>query len=410
MKESWRWYGPLDRISLSEVAQTGASGIVTALHEIPYGAVWSRQAVSERKATIAAAGFDWVVVESLPIHERIKRGEGDLTELFANYRQSMANLAAEGISTICYNFMPLLDWTRTDLAAPVARGGTCLRFSAMKMAALELFLIGRDAAREDYPAEVVAAAERWFQASSDDDRGLLMRSVMAGLPGAYDRYDAAGLKAALRLYDGMDRVALRGHYRRFLDEIIPAAEDLGMRFCVHPDDPPRDILGLPRIVSDADDIAWILDAVDSPANGLTLCAGSLGANPKNDVPGIARRFASRIRFAHLRNVRKDPDGSFEEAAHLEGDTDMVDLVAALLQEEARRREAGEQDWEIPFRPDHGHELLDDAARNTHPGYPLVGRLRGLAELRGVIAGLSHGSRQLAAQAQASDAGIDVVVA
>lgn len=392
MRESWRWYGPLDRISLGDVAQTGASGIVTALHEIPYGEVWPRDTIAKRKADVMAAGFDWVVVESLPIHERIKRNDGDLSELFANYRQSMANLAAEGISTICYNFMPLLDWTRTDLAAPVSRGGTCLRFSAPKMAALELFMLGRGAARDDYPADVITAAELWFQSSSDDDRAGLMQSVMAGLPGAYERYDADRLKAALTLYEGIDRASLRAHYKRFLQEIIPAAEDLGMRFCVHPDDPPRDILGLPRIVSNAEDIAWILDAVDSPANGLTLCAGSLGANPVNDVPAIARRFASKIRFAHLRNVRKEADGSFEEAAHLAGDTDMVDLIAALLAEQARRQATGDPEWEIPFRPDHGHELLDDAARNTHPGYPLIGRMRGLAELRGVIAGLSYGQK------------------
>ena len=393
MKESWRWYGPLDKISLGEIAQTGAGGIVTALHEVPYGEVWSRETIARRKAEIEAAGFDWVVVESLPIHERIKRGEGDLSGLFANYRQSMANLAAEGLFTICYNFMPLLDWTRTDLAAPVDRGGSCLRFSAPKMAALELFMLGRGEARQDYLPEVVAQAESWFQASSDDDRAQLMHSVMAGLPGAYDRYDADGLKAALKLYEGIDRAELRSHFKRFLEEVIPTAEELGMRFCVHPDDPPRDILGLPRIVSCADDIAWLLDAVDSPTNGLTLCSGSLGANPNNDVPEIARRFADRIRFAHLRNVRKDADGSFEEAAHLTGDTDMVDLVAALLEEESRRRDAGRSDWEIPFRPDHGHELLDDASRNSHPGYPLIGRMRGLAELRGVIAGLSYGMKQ-----------------
>ena len=395
MKESWRWYGPLDRISLGEIAQTGASGIVTALHEVPYGEVWSRETIARRKAEIEAAGFQWVVVESLPIHERIKRGDGDLSALFANYRQSMANLAAEGLFTICYNFMPLLDWTRTDLAAPVDRGGSCLRFSAPKMAALELFMLGRDEAREDYLPEVVRQAESWFQASSDGDRAGLMHAVMAGLPGAYDRYDAAGLKAALKRYEGIDRAVLRSHFKRFLEEVIPTAEELGMRFCVHPDDPPRDILGLPRIVSNADDIAWLLGAVDSPSNGLTLCAGSLGANPNNDVPAIARRFADRIHFAHLRNVRKDADGSFEEAAHLSGDTDMVDLVAALLEEEGRRRDAGRADCEIPFRPDHGHELLDDASRNTHPGYPLVGRMRGLAELRGVIAGLSYAGTTVA---------------
>ncbi|NUB43219.1 mannonate dehydratase [Fertoebacter nigrum] len=389
MRESWRWYGEFDRITLPEVAQTGATGIVNALHEIPYGEVWPRQAIAARRDAIIRAGFDWVVVESLPIHERIKRGAGDLSALFANYRQSMANLAAEGITTICYNFMPLLDWTRTDLAAPVARGGTCLRFSAPRMAAFELHMLGRAAAEADYPPGVLAEAAVWFQQATEADRDGLLHAIMSGLPGAYDRYDIPALRAALADYEGIGQGELRSHYKRFLDEVIPAAEDLGMRFCVHPDDPPRDILGLPRIVSDAEDIAWIMAAVDSPANGLTLCAGSLGANPANDVPAIARAHAARIHFAHLRNVRKDPDGSFEEAAHLAGDTDMVALIGVLLAEEARRRAEGRADADIPFRPDHGHELLDDAARGTHPGYPLIGRLRGLAELRGVIAALSH---------------------
>jgi mannonate dehydratase len=383
MIESWRWYGPFDRITLPEIAQTGATGIVTALHEIPYGEVWPAEVIAARHGEIRSAGFDWVVVESLPIHERIKRGDGDLSGLFANYRQSMANLAANGITTICYNFMPLLDWTRTDLAAPVARGGSCLRFEASKMAAFELYILGRAEAEADYTPEALQKAAIWHQQATEADKDGLLHAIMSGLPGAYDRYDIAGLKAALKGYDGLDRSALRSNYKRFLEEVIPAAEDLGMRFCVHPDDPPRDILGLPRIVSDADDIGFILNAVDSPANGLTFCTGSLGANPANDLPAMARRFAARTHFAHLRNVRKDPDGSFEEAAHLEGDTDMVAVVAAFLEEEAASGRT------IPFRPDHGHELLDDAARGTHPGYPLVGRLRGLAELRGVIAGLRH---------------------
>ncbi|MFN3723961.1 MAG: mannonate dehydratase [Paracoccaceae bacterium] len=383
MIESWRWYGPFDRITLPEIAQTGATGIVTSLHEIPYGEVWPRAVIADRHAEIKAAGFTWVVVESLPIHERIKRGEGDLTTLFANYRQSMANLAAEGVTNICYNFMPLLDWTRTDLAAPVARGGSCLRFEAGKMAAFELYMLGRAEAEADYTPEALQKAAIWHQQATQADKDGLLHAIMSGLPGAYDRYDIAGLKAALRGYDGLDRAALRSNYKRFLQEVIPAAEDLGMTFAVHPDDPPRDILGLPRIVSNGDDIDFILNAVDSPANGLTFCAGSLGANPANDLPALARRFAHRTHFAHLRNVRKDPDGSFEEAAHLEGDTDMVAVIKALLDEGAASNRA------IPFRPDHGHELLDDAARGTHPGYPLVGRLRGLAELRGVIAGLRH---------------------
>ena len=391
MLESWRWYGPLDRIGLHEISQTGARGIVTALHEIPYGEIWSRQAIADRKAMIAASGLDlsWQVVESLPVHERIKRDEGDLAPLFANYRQSLANLAAEGIFTVCYNFMPLLDWTRTDLASPVRGGGTCLRFDAARMCALEMFMLEREEAEEDYPDEVRIRARRWFEASDPADREELVASIMAGLPGAYDRYDIPALRRALTLYDGIDADTLRTNFARFLDEVVPTAAELGMRLCVHPDDPPRDILGLPRIVSDADDIAWILGRDDTPASGLTLCSGSLGANPANDVPAIARRFAPRIHFAHLRNVAKEADGSFEEAAHLAGDTDMVALVAALLTEERRRRDEGRTDAEIPFRPDHGHELLSDFDRDTHPGYPLIGRMRGLAELRGVVTALSH---------------------
>ena len=390
MIESWRWYGEFDGVALGEIAQTGARGVVTALHAIPYGEIWPRDLIAGRKAELTAAGFDWVVVESLPVHERIKRGEGDLSALFANYRQSMANLAAEGVRAICYNFMPLLDWTRTDLAAPVAGGGRCLRFDATRMAAFELFMLGRAAAEGDYPAAVRAKAAAWYQRSTEADRDALLAAIMAGLPGAFDRYDAAGLRRALAAYDGVDRSALRANYARFLQEVAPAAEDLGVRLCVHPDDPPRDILGLPRIVSDGDDLDWVLAAYDSPANGVTLCSGSLGANPANDVPAIAARVADRIHFAHLRNVRKEPDGSFEEAAHLDGDTDMVALIRVLLQEEARRRAAGREDCEIPFRPDHGHEILSDIGRGLVPGYPLIGRLRGLAELRGVVRALSHG--------------------
>ena len=391
MIESWRWYGDLDAIALEEVAQTGARGIVTALHEIPYGEVWTEDAIAARKKRVTDAGFDWVVVESLPIHEDIKRGEGDLTALFANYRQSMANLAAQGITTICYNFMPLLDWTRTDLASPVKGGGTCLRFEAVRMAAFEVHMLGRREAEADYSPEVLNKAAAWYQQASEADRDALLASIMAGLPGAFDRYDIPGLRRALQTYDGIDQDTLRANYKRFLEEIIPAATDLGLRFCVHPDDPPRDILGLPRIVSDMEDIAWIMGAVDAPANGLTLCSGSLGANPANNVPAIAARFADRIHFAHLRNVAKDPDGSFEEAAHLDGDTDMVALCKVLLEEEARRRREGRADHAIPFRPDHGHHILSDLDRTLIPGYPLIGRLRGLAELRGVIRALSHES-------------------
>ena len=388
MIESWRWYGEFDPITLPEVAQTGARGIVTALHAVPYGEVWSPEAIADRKGQIVAAGFDWVVTESLPVHEGIKRGQGDLSRLFANYRQSMANLAAQGVQTICYNFMPLLDWTRTDLAAPVARGGTCLRFDATRMAAFEIHMLERADAQEDYSPRVCAKAATWFKQATEADKDALLAAIMAGLPGAFDRYDITGLQNALSQYDGIDRAVLRANYKRFLQEVVPTAQDLGMRLCVHPDDPPRDILGLPRIVSDRAGINWIMQAVNTRENGLTLCSGSLGANRENDVPAIAAQFADRIHFAHLRNVRKEPDGSFEEAAHLDGDTDMVALIQVLLQEEIRRRATNRADHAIPFRPDHGHDILSDTGRDLVPGYPLIGRLRGLAELRGVASALS----------------------
>ncbi len=389
MIEGWRWFGPVDKVTLPEVAQTGARAIVTALHDIPYGEVWPVAAIRERQAMIADAGLglEWRVVESLPVHEDIKRGTGDLAALFANYRQSLANLAECGIKAVCYNFMPVLDWTRTTLNAPVRGGATALRFDAVRMAAFELHMLGRDAAADDYPPEVIARAGEWFDASSEADRETLLTSIMAGLPGAFDRYSIDGLREALARYDGIGRQELRAAYKRFLEEVIPTAEELGIGMCVHPDDPPRDILGLPRIVSDAEDIAWIMDAVDMRANGLTLCSGSLGANPANDVPTIAADHANRIHFAHLRNVSREPDGSFQEAAHLVGDTNMVVLIRVLLAESERRMSQGRAGTDFVWRPDHGHEIGPDLTRDAHPGYPLIGRLRGLAELRGVIAGL-----------------------
>lgn len=386
MIESWRWYGDLDTITLPQIAQTGATGIVTALHDIPYGDVWSVDAIHSRQKTIADAGLNqtWNVVESLPIHEDIKRGQGDLDRLFGTYRQSMANLAASGVRRICYNFMPLLDWTRTDLAAPVQNGGTALRFSTPHMAAFEIFMLGRKEAEQDYAPSAIAAGAAWYKSATQADCDHLLSSIMSGLPGAYDRYTIDGLKTHLAAYADIDRAALKANYARFLREIIPAAEDLGILMCVHPDDPPRDILGLPRLVSCEEDICWVLGQEDSRSNGLTLCSGSLGAGPNNDVVAICNRFADRIHFAHLRNVTKESDGSFQEAEHLEGDTDMVALCKALLKEEARRSAEGRVDDQIPFRPDHGHELLSDIGGDTHPGYPLIGRLRGLAELRGVL--------------------------
>ena len=394
MIESWRWFGPLDKITLPEITQTGASGIVTALHDIPYGEIWPVEAIAARQKMIADTGLlDWMVVESLPIHERIKRGDGDLTALFANYRQSMANLAACGIHTICYNFMPLLDWTRTTLDAPVRGGGTALRFDRIEMALFEIFMLERDGAAADYTPAIINAAKQRFEPMTQDDKDRLLASIMAGLPGAYDRYSISQLRDELVKYKDIDHASLRANYSRFLHEIMPTAAELGMRLCVHPDDPPRDILGLPRIVSNRSDIAWIMDEVDDLANGLTLCSGSLGANPDNDVAQIATEFAARIHFAHLRNVTKDDDGSFQEAAHLDGDVDMVAVVKTLMHEEKRRQNNGRDDHEIVFRPDHGHELLSDIGRGTHPGYPLIGRMRGLAELRGIVHTLAHGQTE-----------------
>ena len=391
MKESWRWFGPPDKISLPEVAQTGASHIVTALHDIPYGETWPVAAIRERQAMItadASLGLKWSVVESLPVHDDIKRGGGDLDTLFANYRQSLANLAECGIQTVCYNFMPVVDWTRTDLDVPVPGGGRALGFSLGKMAGFELYVLGRDQAANDYSADACAQGKAWFDASSKHEQDTLLATIMAGLPGAYTRYDVEGLRTVLARWDGIGSDDLQAAYARFLAEIVPAADDVGVRLCVHPDDPPRPIFGLPRIVSTAADMAWILEQQESPANGLTFCAGAYGAHPDNNLARMFTTAAERVHFLHLRSVRKMADGSFIEDAHLAGDAQLVDLIRLVLAEEQRRKLAGRDDWDLPFRPDHGHELAGDIGRGTHPGYPLVGRLRSLAELRGVIAALN----------------------
>ena len=387
MEQTWRWFGPDDAIRLSEIRQTGATGIVTALHHIPYGVVWSPAEIAARKALIEAdpaLGLRWSVVESLPVAEAIKQGTGDLETLFDNYRESLRNLGTAGVTTVCYNFMPVLDWTRTQLKTPLPGGGTALRFNAHEHAAFDCFMLQRPGAQADHPAEVVARAHAWFGKASASDKDLLLANIMAGLPGAYDRYDVPGLRRVLDRYRDITHAGLREHLARFLRAVIPAAEAAGVRMCIHPDDPPRPLFGLPRIVSNADDLAFITGAADSICNGITLCTGSLGAGVPKQLPAIAQRFARKIHFVHLRNVANEPDGSFQEAEHLGGDVDMVAVVRALLEEQGRRRAAGDPRWRIPFRPDHGHELLDDVGRKTHPGYPLIGRMRGLAEMRGVM--------------------------
>ena len=387
MEQTWRWFGPDDAVTLRDIAQTGATGIVTALHDIPYGVVWPEQRIAERQAAIAAdpaLGLRWSVVESLPVHEDIKRGSGPLDRLFGAYRHSLRNLARRGLRTVCYNFMPVLDWTRTDLRAPLPGGGAALRFNMHEIAAFDCFMLARAGAEADYAPAVLARARAWFEASGEAARDALLANIMAGLPGAYERYDVPGLQRMLDSYRGIGRTELRANLARFLAEVVPTAEEEGIRLCIHPDDPPRPLFGLARIVSDEADIAFILRAADSPANGLTLCTGSLGAGAGNDLPAIAERFADRIRFAHLRNVTKSADGSFVEADHLGGDVPMVPVIRTLMEAAARRRATGDPDWRIPMRADHGHELLDDVGRKTHPGYPAIGRLRGLAELRGVM--------------------------
>lgn len=392
MEQTWRWFGPDDLVTLPMIRQTGASGIVTALHQIPYGVIWTVEEIEKRKRVIAAdtsLGLRWSVVESLPVHERIRIGEGDLSELLDNYRQSIRNLAACDIRVICYNFMPVIDWTRTQLDYPLPGGSTALRFDAEVFAAFDCFMLQRKDAEADYTPETLAKGKAWFERSSESDRDILLKTIMAGLPGAYDRFDIPGLRVMIERYREVTPDVLRQNLARFLREVVPTAEEHGVRMCIHPDDPPRPLMGLPRVVSTANDIEFILGSVDSRANGLTLCSGSLGAHPKNDVPAIAQTFADRIHFAHLRNVKKEPNGTFMEAAHLEGDTDMVKLVTVLLQEQHRRKHEGRSDWRIPMRPDHGHELLDDVGRGTHPGYPAIGRLKGLAELRGVMTAVSQ---------------------
>jgi mannonate dehydratase len=392
MEQTWRWWGPNDLISLSDVCQVGATGIVTALHDLPTGAVWTPEAIAERKRIIEAdpsLGLRWAVVESVQVHESIKLAEDAAIPFYDSFRQSLRNLGAAGIDTVCYNFMPVLDWARTQLRHRLPGGATALRFNAHEFAAFDIHMLARPGAEHDWSPEVAEHAGRWWGSSGDDDKKNLLATIMAGLPGAFDRYDIEGLRTMLARYRDVDHAKLRRNLARFLEEVIPTAEAAGVRLCIHPDDPPRPLLGLPRVTSNEDDIAWIMDAVPSASNGLTLCTGSLGARPANDLPAIARRFADRIHFVHLRNVANDPDGSFMEADHLSGDTDMVAVVRALLEEQARRKQAGSPHWRLPFRPDHGHEMLDDIGKATHPGYPAIGRMRGLAEIRGVMTALSH---------------------
>ena len=398
MRQTWRWFGPEDQASVDDMLQAGVEGVVTALHQVPAGAVWTPDAIAARQRNIAAmengtpSGLAWEVVESLPVSEDIKKQRGDWRAHISNYKTSLRNLAAAGVETICYNFMPVLDWTRTDLAYRLRSGATCMRFDYVEFAAFDIHILARRGAAEDFPPEISAEAARRFAVMNDAQKSTLLRNIVSGLPGAAERLTLDDVRQHLAEYDGISAERLRGNFMAFLEQITPLSEELGLRMCCHPDDPPIGLLGLPRVMSTEADYSAMMQAVDSLANGITLCSGSLGARPDNDLPGMMERLGDRVHFLHLRNVhRETPEirGSFYEAEHLGGHTDMVALVGAALAEEARRRQAGRRDISIPFRPDHGQDILDDLGRGAQPGYPTIGRLKGLAELRGIIAALTH---------------------
>ena len=394
MRHTWRWFGPRDPIRPEDIAQAGVQGVVSALHHVPNGQVWTAEAIARRQAEVAMAsdgspsGLAWEVVESLPISEDIKKQKGEWRAHVAAYKTSLEHLAEAGIRVICYNFMPVLDWTRTDLRWRRPTGARTMRFDMADFAAFDIHLLQRKGAAQDFAPAVVEEAARRLQGMDDAARRGLADAITMGLPGSTEAMDMGAVRDHLAEYGAISAERLRGHFIDFLSEVVPVAERLGLRLCCHPDDPPFPLLGLPRIMSTAADYDAVLGAVDSPANGMTLCSGSLGARADNDLPAMMDRFGPKVHFLHLRNVRREADGSFFEDEHLEGETDMVALIAAVLREEARRRAEGREDHEIPMRPDHGQEIADDLRRGGQPGYPLVGRLRGLAELRGVERALS----------------------
>jgi mannonate dehydratase len=390
MNESWRWFGPDDPVSLDQVKQAGASGVVTALHHLPPGEVWPLEQVLDRKAEVNAANLTWSVAESIPIHNSIKLRSGPYRRYIAAWQDSLRAVARAGVKVICYNFMPVLEWTRTDLKWRMPSTGYALRYDADDLAAYDLFILRRKNAELDYTADQRSAVQLRFEVMSEKQAASLEHTILAGLPGTEFSYTRQAFRDCLAEYIDLKSEDLRANLIAFLAEVIPVAEEMQVRLAVHPDDPPWPIFGLPRVVSTAEDVRAILASRDTVANGLTFCVGSFGARPDNDLLGMVNEFADRIHFAHLRQVTREADGAFHEAGHLEGSSDMVGVIHSLLQEERRRLREGRPDHEIPMRPDHGHLLAGDInAPLGNPGYSLVGRLKGLAELRGVIHGLKY---------------------
>ena len=389
MKETWRWFGPGDPVPLDHIKQAGATGIVSALHHLYRGEAWPLDEVFKRRDEILAAAFAWSVVESIPIHNSIKLRSGPYERFIGAWKDTLSSVAKAGVEVICYNFMPVVDWTRTDLQWRLPTTGYALRFDAVDFAAYDLCILQRGDAAADYSESGARAARARFDSMSEARRVDLEQTIIAGLPGAEASYNRETIRGLIAEYQGVTAAELRTNLVAFLQEVVPVAQETGVRLAIHPDDPPWSLFGLPRVVSTAEDVRAILAACDTLANGLTFCVGSYGARADNDLLAMAREFGARIHFVHLRQVTREPDGSFHEAEHLAGSSDMVGVIRAMMEEEAHRRGSGRADHEIPMRPDHGHLLADDIGKKVNPGYSLVGRLKGLAELRGVMQGLKH---------------------